>query len=129
MIDFDVQEVIGVGAYGKVVKALHKAADRLVAIKHVDKEAMERMELEEQLLNEIRIMKSLKHPNIVNLYDCFEDYRNVHLVMELSTEGSLFTKMSQNGMAEHEAVKVPIHYHSILWMSLVQSATCTSSNQ
>lgn len=106
MIDFDVQEVIGAGAYGKVVKAVHKDSGRLVAIKHVDKEAMQRMELEEQLINEIKIMKSLKHPNILTLYDSFEDYRNVHLVMELSNDGSLFSKMSDIGMDEPEAVKV-----------------------
>jgi calcium-dependent protein kinase len=104
--DFESIEVIGVGAYGKVVKARHKTTGMMVAIKHVDKDAMERMELEEQLINEIRIMKALNHPNILKLLNCFEDYKNVHLVMELSTEGSLYKKISKDGMSEECATVV-----------------------
>ena len=36
----------------------------------------------ERFLNEINIMKQLDHPNIIKLYENFEDVRNVYLVME-----------------------------------------------
>lgn len=104
--DFESLEIIGVGAYGKVVKACHKTTGEMVAIKHIDKDAMQRMELEEQLLNEIRIMRALNHPNILQLTCCFEDYKNVHLVMNLSTEGSLFKKVTKDGMSEELATAV-----------------------
>lgn len=104
--DYETLETIGVGAYGKVVKARHKTTGDMVAIKHVDKDAMQRMELEEQLINEIRIMRKLVHPNILQLLGCFEDYKNVHLVMELSKEGSLYKKVSKDGMSEEQATAV-----------------------
>lgn len=106
MIEFDIVEIIGVGAYGKVAKVRQKSTGKLMAIKHVDKAAMSRMDLEEQLLNEIKIMKHLKHPNILNLIACFEDYKNVHLLMELSTEGDLYSRLPPTGMTEYEAAKV-----------------------
>ena len=34
---------------------------------------------------EIRIMKILDHPNIIKLYEHFEDHKNIYLVMELCT--------------------------------------------
>ena len=47
------------------------------------------MNEEEQILleREIHIMKSIAHPNIVELYDCFEDQRHIYLVLEYLSGG------------------------------------------
>ena len=42
-----------------------------------------------QLYAEIRIHKSLHHPNIVAFQDCFEDTSNVYMTLELCPNGSL----------------------------------------
>ena len=42
------------------------------------------------LYQEIEILKSIDHPNIVKLIDIFEDERHVCLVMELLLGGELF---------------------------------------
>lgn len=41
------------------------------------------MNEEEEILleREIHIMKNITHPNIVELYDCFEDQRHIYLVL------------------------------------------------
>jgi serine/threonine protein kinase len=41
------------------------------------------------LQNEIEILKQVDHPNIVKLYDIFEDDDNYYLVMELMTGGEV----------------------------------------
>lgn len=71
---------------------------------------MEAMDLEEQLINEIHILNKLRHPNILQLKGCFEDQKNVYLVMELATEGSLFKKMKADGLPEPQAVSVDQHH-------------------
>ncbi|KAM9893786.1 hypothetical protein OXX79_009127 [Metschnikowia pulcherrima] len=42
-----------------------------------------------KLLSEIKIHKSLKHPNIVNFVDCFEDDVNVYILLEICPNQSL----------------------------------------
>ena len=42
------------------------------------------------LQNEIEIMTNVDHPNIVKLYDIFEDSNTYSLVMERMTGGELF---------------------------------------
>jgi calcium/calmodulin-dependent protein kinase I len=41
------------------------------------------------LQNEIDIMTQVDHPNIVKLYEIFEDDQCYHLVMELMTGGEV----------------------------------------
>ena len=49
-------------------------------------------------------MKTLDHPNVIKLYEIFEDARNVYLVMELCTGGELFDKIINKGFfTEKEA--------------------------
>lgn len=63
---FEIQELIGEGTYGKVFKALDLMTSELVAIKYV------RMEKEFEgfpitALREIKILRELRHPNVVQL--------------------------------------------------------------
>merc|ERR1712032_1139443 len=46
---------------------------------------------------EIAIMKMMDHPNIVKLFETFEDHRNIYLVMELCSGGELFDRIIDAG--------------------------------
>merc|ERR1719223_1732831 len=39
----------------------------------------------------------MDHPNIIKLYETFEDHRNIYLVMELSSGGELFDRIIDSG--------------------------------
>jgi len=42
-------------------------------------------------------MKLLDHPNIVKLYEAFEDNHNIYLVMEVCEGGNLFDRLVDKG--------------------------------
>merc|ERR1719162_2050256 len=46
---------------------------------------------------EIAIMKMMDHPNIIKLFETFEDHRNIYLIMELSLGGELFDRIIDAG--------------------------------
>lgn len=46
---------------------------------------------------EIDIMRTLDHPNIIKLYETFEDSRNIYLVMEICDGGELFDRIIDKG--------------------------------
>jgi calcium-dependent protein kinase len=49
-------------------------------------------------------MKTLDHPNVIKLYEHFEDSRNVYLVMEVCEGGELFDRIIEKGhYSEKEA--------------------------
>lgn len=39
---------------------------------------------------EVKILQELDHPNVIKMYEYFEDDRNVHLICEMCTGGELF---------------------------------------
>jgi len=51
----------------------------------------------DRLYQEIDIMKSLDHPNIIKLYETFQDHRSIYLVMELCDGGELFDRIVAAG--------------------------------
>lgn len=70
---------LGKGTYGKVVQAKIKDSDAIRAIKIIPKTKVTNLE---RFKTEIDIMKKLDHPNILRLYESFEDSENVYLVLE-----------------------------------------------
>ena len=49
--------------------------------------------MEFQLKREILCMKMMDHPNLMKLYESFEDNRCIYLIMEVCTGGELFDKI------------------------------------
>lgn len=71
--------MLGSGTYGSVYKAKKKDSRIVRAIKQIPKSKVKNAE---RFKSEIEIMGTLDHPNIIKLYETFEDERNVYLVME-----------------------------------------------
>ena len=94
MYDFDSNDVLGLGSFGKVIVATEKGTQVERAIKVIPKETIEK---KENFLNEINILKLLDHPNIVKLYATFEDKENYYLVFEICRGGELFDTIIKMG--------------------------------
>jgi calcium-dependent protein kinase len=85
---------LGEGSYGSVSKAKNKSTSAIRAVKSISKSQMKNIERFKQ---EIAIMKMMDHPNIIKLYETFEDHRNIYLIMELCAGGELFDRIIEAG--------------------------------
>ena len=74
-----------IGAFGKVYKVFHKKSKLFYAIKEMDKSQLKSNDMSEQIINEVKIMYSLNHENIIKLNNHFEDEKNVYLILEFAS--------------------------------------------
>ncbi|XP_041378894.1 LOW QUALITY PROTEIN: calcium/calmodulin-dependent protein kinase type 1D-like [Gigantopelta aegis] len=91
---YNLKEVLGKGAFSEVVKAEEKATGTEVAIKIIDKKSLKGKE--EALQNEIAVLQKVNHPNVVRLFELYDD-KNRLSVMELVTGGELFDRIISKG--------------------------------
>ncbi|KAH0920069.1 hypothetical protein HID58_027729 [Brassica napus] len=75
------QEVLGQGTYGVVFKATDTKNGQTVAIKKI-RLGKEKEGVNITALREIKLLKELKHPHIIELVDAFPHKENLHLVFE-----------------------------------------------
>ncbi|VDD85127.1 unnamed protein product [Enterobius vermicularis] len=96
-------KTIGKGNFAKVKLAKHVPTGIEVAIKIIDKTALNPTSLH-KLFREVKIMKQLDHPNIVKLYQVMENDSTLYLVMEYASGGEVFDYLVAHGrMKEKEA--------------------------
>lgn len=81
---------LGHGHFGIVRKCMNRETNEWFAIKSIRKSKVPKIEV---LKREIEILKEVKHPNIIELIDVFEDSKYLHLVTELCTGGELFDRI------------------------------------
>ena len=69
-----------------------------------------------ELLNEMGMQRSLDHPNIVRVYESFEDIEagQVHIVMELCTGGCLLSRLGER-LAAHGHTHAPSASNHVPW--------------
>jgi len=90
---------LGHGSYGMVKKVKHKHIGEERAMKIV------RKKLDSQ--NEIDILKKISHPNIISIYEIFEDSKNYYIMSELLEGGELFEEITRHGsFSEFEAANI-----------------------
>lgn len=91
---YEWKSTIGKGAFGNVEKWVHKKTGKEAAVKVLKKKFLADKELE-LIINEISIIKELDHPNILKVYEAYEDKEWLYIVTELITGGELFDEISK----------------------------------
>ena len=95
--DFEFGKFLGKGAFGSVAIVTRKKDHQIYAMKRVNIGKLPRNEVE-AALNEVRILASLNHPNIVGYKEAFYDEpsKTLNIVMELANDGDIAHKIQEN---------------------------------
>jgi serine/threonine protein kinase len=105
-IKYDLREEVGLGSTSKCFKCTRKSDGQEFACKVIDKRQVEVKfsGLLDQFFVEIKVLKTLNHPNIIHLEDTFETPDRIYMVMEMMSGGELFDYVVEKGtLSEEEA--------------------------
>ncbi|XP_065343207.1 uncharacterized protein Nuak1 isoform X3 [Cloeon dipterum] len=104
---FDIIRKLGQGTYGKVQLGINKETGQEVAIKTIKKAKIETEADLVRIRREIQIMSSVRHPNIIHIYEVFENREKMVLVMEYAAGGELYDYLSERKvLSEVEARRI-----------------------
>ncbi len=93
---YDYTKDLGLGTFSKVVLCTHRITGEKVAIKVLDKASIQSEEDCERMSREIRIMRKIRHPNCIQLYEIHESSKYLYFVMELPNGGELYDRIVEN---------------------------------
>ena len=95
--DFIVGKFLGKGAFGSVCLVTRKADKTIYAMKSINIGKLDQNQREASL-NEIRILASLNHPNIIGYKEAFydENSRTLNIIMEYADDGDINHKIQEN---------------------------------
>jgi serine/threonine protein kinase len=79
-------------AFGSVHKVLHKADGKSYIMKIFDKHNMD-FDEEIDLNNQVELLKSIKHDNILNIHECYSEMYHYHVIYDLAEGGDLFERL------------------------------------
>ncbi|CAE7596734.1 mrkA [Symbiodinium microadriaticum] len=105
--DYIVGKQIGQGAYATVAFGLHKETSKKVAIKIYEKYKLLDPQRRKSVRCEIRLMERLRHPNIVEFHEALDTPKQIYLIMDFVSGGSLhhFLKKRPNRRTDDPLAK------------------------
>ena len=84
----------------------HILTGEQVAVKILEKDRISDMADVERVAREIHILKLIRHPHIVQLFEIIETERQLYLIMEYASGGELFDYIVSKGrVREPEACR------------------------
>nr|XP_027784513.1 sperm motility kinase 3A-like [Marmota flaviventris] len=98
---YQVLKDIGYGLFCQVKLARHLRTGAEVAVKVLPRSMWKTL-----VLPEIRAMKTLNHPNVIQLFQVIETCKQIYIVMEYGVRGTLFDLILPGGMQENEAKRL-----------------------
>nr|XP_019609792.1 PREDICTED: serine/threonine-protein kinase MARK2-like [Rhinolophus sinicus] len=102
---YKLQEFIGEGTFGRVVLGEHILTKTKVAVKIIKQWGCKK--LRRFLLQEVRCMVDLHHPNIIQLFHVLSSAEYLYLVMEFVPTGDMMDYLNEYGrMSEGRARRV-----------------------
>ena len=108
ILNYEIISLIGEGGMGSVFLGKHTQVERTVAIKSLLPQFMSNNEIKQRFKNEASTLARLQHPNIVGLFDYYEDESGMFLIMEYVKGNPLdeFIRDVTGPMPEERAVPI-----------------------
>ena len=96
-VDYNQLDFLGEGSYSTVYRVQNKLTDSIRAMKIINKSSTCSEKDEREILNEINILRTLDHPNILKIFEFYSNKESYFLVTELCSEGELFQEIIDKG--------------------------------
>ena len=106
-------KMLGSGSFGSVYEAKNTIFNNIVAMKVIKKDPNNELD-EQEIRNEIDILKKLSHPNIVKIYEFYVSNSHYYIVTEFCKEGELFGYI-KNKYSERQLAVLFYQVFSGLW--------------
>jgi serine/threonine protein kinase len=100
---YEVGKLLGQGNFAKVYHARNVHTGEEVAIKVMEKEKIFRSGLTAHIKREIAVLRRVRHPHIVQLYEVMATKLRIYFVMEYVRGGELFARVAQGRLREDDA--------------------------
>mmetsp|Transcript_18340 Transcript_18340/g.44168 ORF Transcript_18340/g.44168 Transcript_18340/m.44168 type:complete len:451 (-) Transcript_18340:157-1509(-) len=97
-----VQEILGEGGFGRVMKGLHAETGEVVAIKYLAKKSINQISDLQRVFTEMQALRGLKHPNVIAMLDAADEPDHICFIMEYAGGGELKTFVEERGNLTEE---------------------------
>ena len=104
-IDFEVQRLLGNGAFGKVYLAQYRVNGNKYALKVLNKKKLFVKKQLKYAVGETNILKKVNSPFIVKLYYAFQNEKYLYFVLEYCPGGELFNLLLKNRCLSEEQTR------------------------
>ena len=108
--NYELLEQLGHGHFAEVYKCLHKSTGQIYAVKIIKKTEIKEKNLE-FIRQETSYLKLIKHQNIINLKDIYENKKNIYIITECCIGGDLLSflikkRRNNSSISEEMAAKI-----------------------
>ena len=114
------EKLLDKGSTCTVIYGTNIKTNKNVAIKIIDKKNLSYNKLE-LIMNELYILKICQYPNIIKLYDIYENDVNIYIVMEYCKNGNLYDYFKYNNNKLQENLVKEIVYKLLLTINFIHS--------
>src|SRR5262245_55661132 len=105
---WDIHEPLGHGGMGEVYRAQHVLLQQPVAIKRLAPAFRADAEFRRRFVKEAQYLFTLKHPNIVHVFDVFDHGEDILIVMDYVDGESLRTRLHQGQFTAREFLEIAV---------------------
>ncbi|CAF1007365.1 unnamed protein product [Adineta ricciae] len=103
-IKYEILDKLGEGSFGTVFRVRNRENDLFYAMKTIGKKPGNKIKAS-VLENEVKLLKEVNHPNLIQLHEVLESSQNLYLIVELCEGGELGLHLKKIGPLPEEIVK------------------------
>ena len=110
-------KLLGKGTFGEVYLVKHNITGIIRAMKVIDKNNVELQGEElsdEEILNEINILKKIDHPNIMKIFEFYKTSTTYYLILEFCEGGNLYDFVYENHLSEFQVIYIMFQIFSAM---------------
>lgn len=95
--NYRIGKKIGESLFSSVRKITHRITGEVRTVKKIHKSNLQTYEENQNFFNEVNILRSIDHPNVIKLYEFYQDDKNYFLITEYCNGGELFNRIINTG--------------------------------